>query len=51
MRGSCSVAMAMPVQRQEVHITLPVPLQVEQKLKEPSRDTSLPRVPHCAHGR
>ena len=51
MRGSCSVAIAMPVHRQDVHITLPVPLQVEQKQLVPSRDTSLPRVPHCAHGR
>ncbi len=45
------MAMAMPVQRQEVHMTLPVPLQVAQKERAPSRLTSLPRVPHAAHGR
>ncbi len=69
MRGSCSVAIAMPVHRQLVHITLPVPLHVGQKVRmpadvatapapappaaeaDPSREMSLPRVPHCAHGR
>ena len=51
MRASCSVANARPVHKQLVHITLPVPLHVEQNVRAPPCATSLPREPHWAHGR
>lgn len=33
--GSCSVAMALPVQRQAVHMTFPVPEQMLQRSSPP----------------
>ena len=54
MRGSCTVAIALPVQRQEVHITLPVPEQGTHMPAAwaPSLLTSTrPREPHWAQGR
>lgn len=45
-RGSCSVASFLPVQRQEVHMTRPVPAQLAQSSPAPlaPRPTQLPQV-------